>query len=155
MELLLLSYHGWNAGLFTSALQKLWSAAKFRCILWRCDTKLQPTHPTLKWDMEFWLYKLKWIYLFTTPWDKIDDDNDRLVDITVYPDQINIRKRIDNPSENYSASVYSSNGSIVSSTVFNLMKALLSSLQFILWKAYMLSLLHQAKKSANKNRQSG
>lgn len=51
--------------------------------------------------------------------DKIDDDNDRLVDITVYPDQINIRKRIDNPSENYSASVYSSNGSIVSSTAFN------------------------------------
>ena len=51
--------------------------------------------------------------------DKIDDDNDRLVDITVYPDQINIRKRIDNPSENYSASVYSSNGSILSSTAFN------------------------------------
>ena len=51
--------------------------------------------------------------------DKIDDDNDRLVDITVYPDQINIRKRIDTPSENYSASVYSSNGSIVSSTAFN------------------------------------
>ncbi len=51
--------------------------------------------------------------------DKITDDNDRLVDITVYPDQINIRKRIDNPSENYSASVYSSNGSIVSSAAFN------------------------------------
>lgn len=51
--------------------------------------------------------------------DQITGGGYKLVDITVYPDEINIKKQTNNQSENYLTRIYNSSGSIINSTTSN------------------------------------